>query len=71
MPGPGHFGGQEDWARTNSRGIGFGSSKRGNLDNSRPGEKIPGPGNYTLQDGTLSSAPAYSMGSKKANKYND
>jgi hypothetical protein len=35
MPGPGHFGSTEDWARTSYKGIGFGTSKRSHLGNSK------------------------------------
>lgn len=31
MPGPGHFNNNDDWAH-GSKGIGFGTSKRGNIN---------------------------------------
>lgn len=63
MPGPGHFNNVDDWA-PGSKGTGFGTSKRGNINNTKDGS-LPGPGNYSLTDKSLNAAPAYSMGYKK------
>ena len=50
MPGPGHFNTVEDWAHQ-SKGIGFGTSKRGNIASSKEG---PGPGNYSYSNKEMS-----------------
>ncbi len=64
VPGPGHFNVGEDWTHK-TKNAGFGASNRYDVARSIEG---PGPGNYTLNERTLGSAPAYTMGGGSLSK---